>query len=273
MVDEEVENTLREIRERVRLTAEFEADSPRAVVSSAANGSHTPGNECATKTAEITARIDAHLTTTARAWDRLPPLVSKRSGGLARLELWVKRRFKRATRWYSWEQINFNAAVHHALRDVLDALLDLKQQLQQQREEMGATLEARAQQLEARAQQLEARAQQLEARAQQLEARAQQLEQNQIEIKTLRAEIESQRTAMEAYRAKEEEEQQARSLEVNMRLTDLAREVRERDGQILEEQRVSFKQLSLEMSETEVLLDRARRDIDSRLNKLESSKS
>ncbi len=251
MVDEEVESTLREIRERVRKTAELEAEAPRAVVSSAANASITSRGESGSKTPETMARIDAYLTTTARAWDRLPPLVSNRSGGLARLELWVKRRLKQATHWYSWEQINFNAAVHHALRDTLDALLDLEQQLGQQRAEMSA----------------------------EIEARAQQLEQNQIEMMTQRAEIESQRAAlelqraeMEAYRAQMEAEQRARNLEVNARLADLARELRERDGQRLEEQRVCFRQLSLEMSEAEVLLDRARRDIESRLDKLESSK-
>jgi len=198
------------------------------------------------------ARIEEYLTTTARAWDRLPPVVSNRSGGLARLELWVKRRFKQATRWYSWEQINFNAAVHHALRDTLDSLLDLEQQLERLRADMSA----------------------------QMEARAQQLEQNQIEMMTQRAEIESQRAALnsqqaeiEAYRAQMEADQRARSLEVNARLADLARALREGDQQRLEEQRVCFKQLSLEVSEAEVLLDRARRDIESRLDKLESSKS
>ena len=251
MVDEEVESTLREIRERVRKTAELEAESPRAVVSSAANGSITPRGESATRTPETMARIEAYLTTTARAWDRLPPVVSNRSGGLARLELWVKRRFKQATRWYSWEQINFNAAVHHALRDTLDSLLDLEQQLERLRADMSA----------------------------QMEARAQQLEQNQIEMMTQRAEIESQRAALnsqraevEAYRAQMEAEQRARSLEVNARLADLARTLREGDQQRLDEQRVCFKQLSLEMSEAEVLLDRARRDFESRLDKLESSK-
>jgi len=216
MVDEEVESTLREIRERVRKSAELEAEALRAVVSSAANGSITPRGESATRTPETMARIDAYLTTTARAWDRLPPLVSNRSGGLARLELWVKRRFKQATRWYSWEQINFNAAVHHALRDTLDALLDLEQQLGQLRADMSAE--------------------------------------------------------METYRAQMEAEQRARSLEVNAHLADLTRELRERDQQRLDEQRVCFKQLSLEMSEAEVLLDRARRDFESRLDKLESSK-
>ncbi len=53
---------------------------------------------------------------------------------------------------------------------------------------------------------------------------------------------------------------------------DAGRESREREEQRLEEQRVCFKQLSLEMSEAKVLLDRARRDIESRLNTLEKSK-
>ncbi len=213
MVDDEVESTLREIRERVRKTTDLEADASRPFVASGANVFVAPRSESPTRTPETMARIDAYLTTTARAWDRLPPLVSNRSGGFARLELWVKRRFKQATRWYSWEQINFNAAVHHALRDTLDALLGLEQQLGE----------------------LRARAQQQRAEMAQMEA-----------------------------------EQRGRSLEVSAQLADLAREVLERDQKRLEEQHVCFKQLSLEMSEAEVLLDRTRRDIESRLEKLES---
>jgi hypothetical protein len=52
----------------------------------------------------------------------------------------------------------------------------------------------------------------------------------------------------------------------------LARELREHEGQRLDEQRVCFKQLSLEMSEAEVLFDRARRDFESRLDKLEKKR-
>src|SRR5688572_15689790 len=118
MVDEEVESTLREIRERVRRTSELEAEAAR-VAPGVANASLSSANQLSSTTREAMMRIDAYLTTTARAWDRLPPLVSNRSGGIARLELWLKRRFKQATRWYSWEQVNFNAAVHHALRDTL----------------------------------------------------------------------------------------------------------------------------------------------------------
>lgn len=244
MVDEEVESTLREIRARVRETA-AEADAASTGAASATQVSPPSSEEPSTKTPASMARIDAYLTTTARAWDRLPPLVSNRSGGLARLELWVKQRFKQATRWYSWEQINFNAAVHHALRDTLDALLDLEQRLTQHRLEMSAAMSAV------------------------VEAREQQSE----EIRTQRTELESQRATIERYRTQFEAEQRARILEVSARLADLSRELHERDQRRLEEQRVCFKQLSLELSEAQVLLDRTRRDIESRLDKLEAPKS
>ena len=246
MVDEEVESTLREIRERVRLTA-AEAEALGTGATSATEVLRPSGEDPSTKTPESMARIDAYLTPTARAWDRLPPLVSKRTGGIARLELWVKQRFKQATRWYSWEQINFNAAVHHALRDTLDALLDLEQRLTQQRVEMSAEVEAREKQFE--------------------EIRTQR-----AELESQRAALESQRAAMEGYQTQLEADQRARSLELSARLADLARELRESDQQRLDEQRVCFKQISLEMSEAQVLLDRARRDIESRLDKLEGSK-
>jgi hypothetical protein len=117
MADIEVENILREIRERVY--AEQEASSPARLTSE--NGSDTSRENGEMGPDEL-ARLESYLTTTARAWDRLPPLVSNRSGTRARFELWLKRHFKRATRWYAWEQINFNAAVHHALRDMLQLL-------------------------------------------------------------------------------------------------------------------------------------------------------
>ena len=246
MVDEEVENTLREISERVRRTSETEAQA----ASAASNATSVSDNSRAeaTRTPESMARIDAYLTTTERAWDRLPPVISNRSGGIARLELWVKRRFKQATRWYSWEQINFNAAVHHALRDTLDALQHLEQQLTQARAESSV--------------------------------RAEQLEQNQIETLRQQAEIESQRRMLESHQVELEklaavraelDQQRAQTREVNAQLADLTRELREGDAQLKEEQRVCFKQLSLEMSEAEVLLDRARRNIETRLDKLERS--
>jgi hypothetical protein len=95
--DPEVEEALREIRLRLR-------------AGGGANGaSEADRARCAL------ARIEADLSVTGRAWGLLPPLVSERRGAAARLELWVKRLVKRAAHWFTWEQVNFNAAVNDAL--------------------------------------------------------------------------------------------------------------------------------------------------------------
>jgi hypothetical protein len=149
MAETEVESILREIRERV---AQQRAASPTAVV----NGNGAGNAELASPAnneslAENLALINSHLTTTGRAWDRLPPLVSNRSGTAARLELWLKRQFKRATRWYSWEQVNFNAAVHQALRDLLPLLSALQNEIVRLRADLLAS-ETRRKELEAQLQ-------------------------------------------------------------------------------------------------------------------------
>jgi len=62
------------------------------------------------------------------------------------VELWFKRLLKRATHWYTWEQVNFNASVHHALRDlrtVLSAQEDELRNLRAQIAETNAQLVAR----------------------------------------------------------------------------------------------------------------------------------
>jgi hypothetical protein len=60
----------------------------------------------------------------------VPPLVSNRSGSIARVELWFKRQLKRATHWFTWEQVNFNAAVHQALRELLPVMAAHEHELQ-----------------------------------------------------------------------------------------------------------------------------------------------
>jgi hypothetical protein len=94
--DEEVERVLLEIRHRlsVEAGAEGEGDQRR----------------------ETLARIEASLGVAERARDRLPPVSSERRGWRGRLEVWTKRRLRRATHWFTWEQINFNSAVIDALR-------------------------------------------------------------------------------------------------------------------------------------------------------------
>src|SRR6185295_8978140 len=52
------------------------------------------------------------------------------------------------------------------------------------------------------------------------------------------------------------------------RLTQFIAESRERDEQLLDEQRVCFKQLSLELTESQVLQDRARRELEARIDSM-----
>ena len=127
MAETEVETILREIRERVVAEQRAARDVTPLRSANGDNGAGGPGSlqqasPDENSFAEHTALLNSYLTTTARAWDRLPPLVSNRSGLSARLELWLKRQLKRSTRWFAWEQVNFNAAVHHALRDLLPIL-------------------------------------------------------------------------------------------------------------------------------------------------------
>ncbi|MFL6230607.1 MAG: hypothetical protein ACJ741_17690 [Pyrinomonadaceae bacterium] len=106
--DAEVESVLLEIRQHLRGASD--ADD---VAISAAQRSR-----------ETLARIEASLAVLGRAWDRLPPVMSDRTGWRARLEIWLKRRLRRATNWLTWEQININAAARDALRSAHAALVE-----------------------------------------------------------------------------------------------------------------------------------------------------
>jgi hypothetical protein len=143
MAETEVETILREIRERVlseqRAGQDAERRSKRSSVTTGGNGGDSAfdgSQDTGTFAGESLALLNSYLTTTARAWDRLPPVVSNRSGLSAKIELWLKRHFKRATRWYAWEQVNFNAAVHHALRDLVPLLSTYEQELEKLRAQM-----------------------------------------------------------------------------------------------------------------------------------------
>src|SRR5215218_2133299 len=133
MADLEVEKTLREIRERVLADAQ-QRRAPAAGVEAAALAAvgaeaSSANGHAAGPAGEALARMDANLSTTGRAWSRLPPLLSYRRGAAARLELWLKRLVKRAAHWFTWEQVNFNAAVHHALGDARAVLSTHEQAL------------------------------------------------------------------------------------------------------------------------------------------------
>lgn len=128
--------------------------------------------------------------------DRLPPLTTYRSGLLARVELWLKRQLKRSTHWYMYEQVNFNAAVHASLNNILEVLSRYEQQI---------------------------------------------------------TSIEARMTGLEA------------------RLNELSAAQQDRINQLTDEQRVSFKQLSLQVNELSVTVDRTKRSLQRQLEELEET--
>ena len=251
MAETDVETILREIRERV-LLEQRSGQTPELPAAEVSNGNRT--NSALTAPAEVSrnvaaeklALLNSYLVTLSRAWDRLPPVVSNRSGLSARIELWIKRHLKRATRWYSWEQINFNATVHHSIRDILQVLTAYQQEFE--------------------------RLQQHAAERQVDSARHQgEIEALRFELETQRQTVETQRSTLEAQRHTIEMQGrtiEARSSEMKQRTTELLNEMRERIQHIQEEQRVAFKQLSLENSEAAVLEDRARRKTETLLEEL-----
>lgn len=232
MADIEVEKILREIRERVY--AEQEAQTAARL--NGANGGDTNAENGEFESGDL-ARIESYLTTTARAWDRLPPLVSNRSGTTARLELWFKRHLKRATRWYAWEQVNFNAAVHHALRDIVQLFSAYEKKLANQREQLLA----------------------------ESEARQAEVQRHQSEMQLLRLELNTQRATIDTQQELIAEQRVA----IDAQSAAIVNELREATARLQEEQRVSYKQLALETSEAAVLEDRARRKTDALLEQLQ----
>ena len=233
MAETEVESILREIREQVLAEQRLAQANPPVV--SGGNGDSESVRQ--TITEDRLAVFDSYLTTTARTWDRLPPVVSNRSGSVARLELWLKRQLKRATRWFTWEQVNFNANVHHALRDLPPILAAYEQELANLREQI--------------------------KRAGELHESAR--EQHQTDLSAQRAELEMQRQAIDDQRTQLEEQR----VQVAARLAELVSELRDRVMHLQEEQRVSLKQLSLETSEAATLEDRARRKTETLLAELQ----
>jgi hypothetical protein len=245
MPDAEVESILREIREQVHADEERNARH-RENSFAAINESHSrtaSNGQGLLEDRQEAVRIDTQLSTIARAWDRLPPVVSDRRGWAARLELWIKGHAKNAMRWFTWEQVNFNAAVHHALKDTQEALTILEQRLESVRSDVRAESEARLANLEAR------------------QAESAAFEQKTAE---LNRQIEALSDLIGTLNSQREEHRQ----QLDAQLAQFVQEVRERNDRLVEEQRVCFKQLSLETNETVLMLDRTRRDLESRLDKL-----
>ena len=262
MIDEEVEIVLREIRERVHSTPPPRDTTPDVVPSTQeGRNDHEliAPDEASENIRQALARLNSYLTTTARAWDRLPPVNSSRSGFLARFELSVKSRLKSLTRWFTWEQVNFNAAVHHALRDVLEALSESQRSFETLRAQHFAELEKyHAEYEELRAESEDLRVDIRTATGKLNATIWAESEARRVELEGCLTEINSLRTALAEERAQGE-----------AKLANAAAELRERVDPVQSEQRTCFKQLSLENSEAAVLVDRTRRKVDSALAELE----
>lgn len=136
----EVEQVLTEIRQHLR-----------------AAGGRAPAATPEKSRSQSLADLEANIAVTGRAWARLPPVMSDRRGWTARLEVWIKRQLKRATNWFTWEQINFNAAAHNALRAVHSTLASQEERQAELRAQV-ATLEAKLREIETLRDELESRA-------------------------------------------------------------------------------------------------------------------
>jgi len=253
-----VEAILQQIRERV--TAEEDpAGSSRARANSAplnGSGANSSVNESLT-------RASAHLAVTARAWDRLPPVVSNRAGALARLELRIKRTCKSLTRWFTWEQVNFNREVNDALCDVVDVLKIQAHELASLRAQLTSDAQLIRRDLRSQLDEHRARFNETNATMARLSDALGSLAD---EARGGHAQLANKLNELAAaLRAEQQAGKSAQDQELSRRLAELAAELKE-------DQQVCFRQLSLESSESAVFEDRGRRELLTRLEKLEASR-
>jgi len=283
MIDEEVETVLREIRERVISQPPAQPTLPGSAPGGA-NGNQNSPPVATTETSAVgsgaTARLNAHLTTTARAWDRLPPVFSNRSGTAARIEVWLKARLKSFSRWFTWEQVNFNAAVHHALLEALQALkeqeaaiADVRSQLAElqttAKAEIQNTIDGQYAEISSLRAQLQA-----DAAARRIEVQNQQRDSNALRAE-LRGELESVSLRTEDRGTELEARIKTVANEAAANLAKISNELEHLEN----EQRVCFKQLLLETNETAVSTDRAQQristlieEMNQRIKQLEESR-
>jgi|ERR1051326_8097375 chromosome segregation ATPase len=263
----DIETVLREIRERV--IAENESSAPLAVISSASPALDTGPEADANHRAGLD-RLSAQLAITARAWNRLPPLISNRSGALRRIEISIKKAFRPLTRWFTWEQINFNAAVHHALLETLAMLRAQEQELTALRAAIADEVSNRDQQID----DLERQLQSIQTRGAEAKAQFAHID---ATLKRYSEMISDLAKEMRQGHADLTNELQARfpqmaaDLEAGLQRLANDSDVRlaEISAELREEQRVCFKQFSLETGEAAILEDRGRRALESRIKKLE----
>lgn len=273
MVDPEVADILAEIKRKVtsaeKSTAVEAASVPENAVRSVSQSPRAGANGYAS------------LPVMARTWDRLPPLLSNRTGAIARLELWLKGKLKRASKWFTWEQVNFNAAAYQTFLEVVETLKAYEQQLSAYEQQLSANeqrLSETKQQLELQGEELKQQLDQISSLAHQI---ATQLEQTDRRHLAMIAQLNARLEGIAQIAKDSQDEMNARleriaeiakgsQDETNARLGELVTEFRAQDERLLDEQRVCYRQLSLELSESRVLQDRARRELETRISELEN---
>jgi hypothetical protein len=164
-------------------------------------------------------RLRAGVVTARRAQDRLPPVTTYRRGFIARLELWVKRKLRNATRWFTWEQANFNAATVTSLESTAKLLAQLEAGLS----DLRSSIQGRE-----------------------------------------FAEPDGSMSAVDARLGKLESTVQSLLTEIRWERTEQTRRI----DLLIEEQRICFRQLALEISETATVSDRAKRSLEMQLAEL-----
>jgi hypothetical protein len=256
----EVETVLREIRERV--IAENESTASMAVIPSASPSLETDSPADSNHSATLD-RLSAQLAITARAWDRLPPLISNRSGALRRIEVSIKKAFRPLTRWFTWEQVNFNAAVHHALLETLVILRAQEQELRNHDQKV-VDLDRQLQSLHLRHDEAKTQFAHIDAT---LKRSSEMISGLAEEMRKGHADLTNELQARFP--------QMAADVEAGLKklAQDFDVKVAEISAELHEEQRVCFKQLSLETGEAAILEDRGRRALESRIEKLEDKGS
>ena len=254
MVDQEVEDILKQIRNSVRAEEERNA---RPVQTQ--NGNPTGSNSTAQPPAVQSVQNYPNLSTLNRAWDRLPPVMSNRRGALASAELWLKQILKRGSRWFTWEQINFNNAVHHTFREVIDSLTTFEQQLGETNNRL-----LELQQHQRRFEEFESELRQLSKTTSEL---ARLLLTRDRELHALQTKLAALEVAWDRW----EHQRQDESKEVTARVNESLLEIRSATERVLDEQRVCFKQMHLEVAETSAREERDRRALNQRIAKLEGA--
>ena len=299
----DVEAILNEIRNRVGSDG---ANQPAAGTEGPPNGLAPQSNQN-----ESLTRVSAHLAVTGRSWDRLPPVFSHRHGTLARLELWIKKKSKPLTRWFTWEQVNFNRAVNDALCDVVEILkaeahelASMRAQLTHEMRREFSTLRTGADEQARLLQKIEARGNQADAALEritqiiasltdenrrgqaelaeqylQVEHKLASLQSEHLTLKTDHSTLKTEHSTLEAEHSKLANQ----VIELAAQLRDEDREIKSQQDQeinrrlselaaeLRDEQRVCFRQVSLEASESALLEDRARRALLQRLEQLEAA--